>query len=417
MNLDFYKQQFDSLIAGISDEHDSLLNDRKRAFKYFTDNGFPQRNEEAWQFTDLKSIETETLALLKTEDKKLSDAHLANLKISDSNTIALVNGELDTELSNYPVENIDVKPISERNPLDKEKLNSPFVALNTSFRQGGYIINIKDKYDSKRPIHIINYVDGENGKVQFNQYNSIALDKNSSATIIEETIVQNNDIFLNNLTEIEINENANFEHMVLQNNDSKTLAINHYFIKQNDDSNYNAQFITKNGALIRNEVSINISGQNCNTNVYGLGLLERKDHIENYTNVIHQKPHCNSHQLYKYLLKDSSEGVFNGLVKVQKGAQQTESQQTNRNILLSKKALMNSNPQLEIYADDVKCGHGSATGELDDDAIFYLRCRGLDIDTAKSLLIEGFLNEIIDQIKNKDFRERVNTVLQNWLIK
>ena len=119
--------------------------------------------------------------------------------------------------------------------------------------------------------------------------------------------------------------------------------------------------------------------------------------------------------MFKYLLKDSAEGVFNGLVKVNQLAQQTDSQQTNRNILLSKKALMNSNPQLEIYADDVKCGHGSATGELDDDAIFYLRSRGLDIETAKSLLIEGFVKEIIDQIKNEQFRQRVNTILQNWL--
>jgi Fe-S cluster assembly protein SufD len=143
--------------------------------------------------------------------------------------------------------------------------------------------------------------------------------------------------------------------------------------------------------------------------------LEGKDHIENYSNVTHNKPNCNSHQLFKYLLKDSAEGVFNGLVKVNQLAQQTDSQQTNRNILLSKKALMNSNPQLEIYADDVKCGHGSATGELDDDAIFYLRSRGLDIETAKSLLIEGFVKEIIDQIKNEQFRQRVNNILQKWL--
>ena len=251
----------------------------------------------------------------------------------------------------------------------------------------------------------------------FNQYNSISVGKNGSVNVIEENIYNSKDTFINVVTDIELAQNSNIEYVVLQNNNAKSTTINHYFVRQSNDSNYNAQFITKNGALIRNELNVEIDGSNSSTNVHGLGLLEGKDHIENYTNVTHHKPNCNSHQLYKYLLRDSAEGIFNGLVKVNQLAQQTDSQQTNRNLLLSKKALMNSNPQLEIYADDVKCGHGSATGELDEEAIFYLRTRGLDVDTAKSLLIEGFVKEIIDQIKNEQFQQRVNTILQNWLEK
>ena len=142
-----------------------------------------------------------------------------------------------------------------------------------------------------------------------------------------------------------------------------------------------------------------------------------KDHVENYTVINHNKPNSNSRQLFKYILNKSSEGVFNGLVTVQPDAQKTDSQQTNKNILLSKKALMNSNPQLEIYADDVKCSHGSATGELDDDAIFYLRSRGIDLMTAKSLLIEGFAKEVIDKIKIDSVKEKLNVELQKWLTK
>jgi len=138
-------------------------------------------------------------------------------------------------------------------------------------------------------------------------------------------------------------------------------------------------------------------------------LLSSHDHIENYTVINHNKPNSNSQQMFKFILDDSSEGVFNGLVTVQPDAQKTDSQQTNKNILLSKKALMNSNPQLEIYTDDVKCSHGSATGELDDDAIFYMRSRGLDLMAAKTLLIEGFAKEVTDKIKIDSVREKLNS--------
>ncbi|MCK4904396.1 MAG: SufD family Fe-S cluster assembly protein, partial [Candidatus Marinimicrobia bacterium] len=163
------------------------------------------------------------------------------------------------------------------------------------------------------------------------------------------------------------------------------------------------------------DLNVQIDGENCDTDISGLSLLSGKDHIENYTVVSHNKPNSNSQQLFKYILDESSEGVFNGLVTVQPDAQKTDSQQTNKNILLSKNALMNSNPQLEIYADDVKCSHGSATGELDEDAIFYLRSRGIDPIAAKSLLIKGFAREVIDIIEINSVNEKLNTELLKWL--
>ena len=415
MNLDFYKEQFSNLLSGISDEPKSLLDERQNAFAWLADNGLPNKKDELWQYTDLSDFEKREYLLINGVSSKPSDNFLSKIKLSDSNRIVLLNGKIDLELSDYPDQDILIKSINERNPLDPNKLSNAFVALNTSMKQGGFIIQIDGQYNSDKPLHIINYVDDKHGQKLFNQYNNISLAKSCSVTIIEETIVNGNDVFHNTVTEIDLAENASIEHVVLQDNDAKSFGFNHYFVHQSNDSNYNAQFITKNGALIRNELNVDIDGSNCSTNVHGLGLLEGKDHIENYTNVTHQKPNCNSHQLYKYLLKDSAEGVFNGLVKVNQLAQQTDSIQTNKNILLSNKALMNSNPQLEIYADDVKCGHGSATGELDENAIFYLRSRGLDLETAKSLLIEGFVKEVIDHIKNDQFKQRVNTILQNWL--
>ena len=416
MNIDLYKEQFSTLLSGITDEDKGLLEAREKAFKWFTDNGLPSKKDELWQYTDLSNFGKNNYSLLVDEGSKPSKSELSKVKISDSNKILIINGKLNPTLSDYSKIHVKINNINDGEPLDSSKLNNAFLALNASMKQGGYHIQIDAGYNSEKPLHIINYIDGKQGKAILNQYNSISIAKNGSVTIIEETIVNNNDIFHNNLTEIDLDENASLEHTILQDNDAKSFAVNHYFVHQSNDSNYNAQSIIKNGALIRNELIVDIDGSNCTTNVYGLGLLEGKDHIENYTNVTHQKPNCNSLQLFKYLLKDSAEGVFNGLVKVNQYAQQTDSQQTNRNILLSKKALMNSNPQLEIYADDVKCGHGSATGELDEDAIFYLRSRGLDMEMAKSLLTEGFVKEIIDKISNDSLRERVNNILQNWLI-
>ncbi len=169
------------------------------------------------------------------------------------------------------------------------------------------------------------------------------------------------------------------------------------------------------GDLVRNDINVQIDGERCDTDISGLSLLSGKDHVDNYTIVSHNKPNSSSRQLFKYILDESSEGVFNGLVTVQPDAQKTDSQQTNKNILLSKNALMNSNPQLEIYADDVKCSHGSATGELDEDAIFYLRCRGIDLLAAKSLLVEGFAKEVIDKIKIDSVKEKLNAELFKWL--
>jgi Fe-S cluster assembly protein SufD len=223
------------------------------------------------------------------------------------------------------------------------------------------------------------------------------------------------ELFKNTVYNIQVDKNSTLSHILLQQNHTKSKDLNHIFVKQQDNSTYNTQMINIGGDLIRNDINVQIDGENCDTDISGLSLLTGKDHIENYTVVSHNKPNSNSQQLFKFILDESSEGVFNGLVTVQPDAQKTDSQQTNKNILLSKKALMNSNPQLEIFADDVKCSHGSATGELDDDAIFYLRSRGIDLLAAKTLLIEGFAKEVTAKIKIDSVKETLNKVLLNWL--
>lgn len=238
----------------------------------------------------------------------------------------------------------------------------------------------------------------------------IRLGKNSQVIIVEENInINHKASFRNTVYNIKVDENSTLSHILLQQNHAKSKELNHIFVEQQDNSTYNTQLINISGDLIRNDLNVQIDGENCDTDISGLSLLSGKDHVDNYTVVSHNKPNSNSRQLFKYILDESSEGVFNGLVTVQPDAQKTDSRQTNKNILLSKKALMNSNPQLEIYADDVKCSHGSATGELDEDAIFYLRSRGIDLMIAKSLLLEGFAKEVTDKIKIDSVKEKLNS--------
>jgi Fe-S cluster assembly protein SufD len=419
MKLENLKSQFDTFLSGLKNESTSLLDFRKETFNSFINNGYPSKKDENWQYTDLTSISKSNFDLLENTGIEPNKNIIDKISIQNSNRIVIQNGIFNKTLSQF-TDGISVKNVvdilSHNNINDFQNNTNSFVSLNNAFVNGGWHIDIKSKMTFAEPIHIINIITDARESVQNHQLNIINIGQNSSISIIEEYInTSQNKLFNNAVYNIDLEKNSKLDYTTFQDNKSDNINLNHIFVKQSNDSSYNAQFITKNGKLIRNDIDVQINGENCDTDISGLGLLDGIDHIENYTVVNHNKAHCNSKQLYKYILKDSSEGVFNGLVKVQSGAQQTDSHQTNRNILLSKKALMNSNPQLEIYADDVKCAHGSATGELDEDAIFYLRSRGIDLVTAKSLLIEGFAKEVVMKIKNEHFSDRINQVLLKWL--
>ena len=416
MSLDHYKAQFDSFISTIYDETEAVLEARRNAFNNFVKLGLPSKKQELWQFTDLSALTKTRFDIPKSPKPSIDVLKIENISIPNCNKIVIVNGIIDNKLSdfgNLSVKNVQDDQISNTDLSDN---TDSFVSLNNAFVNGGYHIEIDDNHSDNNPIHIINIVGDDKNYIQNHQLNIIKVGKNSSVSVIEEFISNGvSTQFYNAVNKIEISENSNLKYSIFQNNESNSIKFNNLFIHQKNDSSFSSQIITKNGSLIRNNVNIQINGKNCESNISGLGLLDGHDHIENYTIVNHNEPHCNSKQLFKYILKDSAEGVFNGLVKVLPDAQQTDSQQTNRNILLSKKALMNSNPQLEIYADDVKCAHGSATGELDEDSIFYLRSRGIDQTTAKSLLIEGFAKEVIELVDNDVFKNKINDILLRWL--
>ena len=422
MNLMQHKAQFETFLQSVSNEPHAVQDFRKTAFNNFLKIGFPSKRHENWRFTNLTSLSKTKFRFPNRELHKINNNKINDYFFDNSHRIVFIKGIFDAELStvNSFSEQIKIKNITEIFPeLGKQtsKNNTnPFILLNNAFLSGGYSIEIDSDYIEDKPLHILNIISDEKDDIQYHQQNLIKIGKNSQVSIIEENVNTNQkELFKNTVYNIQVDDNSMLSHILLQQNHAKSKDLNHIFVEQQENSTYKTQLINIGGDLIRNDLNVQIDGENCDTDISGLSLLSGKDHIENYTVVSHNKPNSNSQQLFKYILDESSEGVFNGLVTVQPDAQKTDSQQTNKNILLSKNALMNSNPQLEIYADDVKCSHGSATGELDEDAIFYLRSRGIDPIAAKSLLIKGFAREVIDIIEINSVNEKLNTELLKWL--
>ena len=410
------KSQFETFLQWQSYESQAMRDIRKDAFKNFLKIGYPTKKHENWRFTNLTSIAKTEYRFPNGGMSKIDDNIINEHSINNCHRIVFVNGKFNAELSAFDdiAKRITIKNISESfSDLNQNSTvydPNPFILLNNAFVTGGYYIEIDSNYIEDKPLHILNIISDNKDFIQHHHKNLIKIGMNSQVSIVEENVnVNHKGSFRNTVYNIKVDENSTLSHILLQNNLAKSNDINHIFTEQQDNSTYNMQLINIGGDLIRNDLNVQIDGENCTTDISGLSLLSGKDHVDNYTVVSHNKPNSNSRQLFKYILDESSEGVFNGLVTVQPDAQKTDSQQTNKNILMSKKALMNSNPQLEIYADDVKCSHGSATGELDEDAIFYLRSRGIDLMTAKSLLIEGFAKEVTDKIKIDSVKEKLNS--------
>ena len=212
-----------------------------------------------------------------------------------------------------------------------------------------------------------------------------------------------------------LKENSHLTIYKLQNENSETSHISTEQVYQEGDSKFNVNTITMGGELVRNNLNIIIDAMNCETNLNGLYLTEGKQHVDNHTLVDHRKPHCQSNELYKGVMKGQSTGVFNGKVFVRQDAQKTNAFQSNKNILLSDDSSIRSKPELEIYADDVKCSHGSTTGQLDEEGIFYLRSRGISEANAINLLMNAFASDVVNKITSKAFKEKIDALLEERL--
>ena len=289
------------------------------------------------------------------------------------------------------------------------------IAFNGAFAQDGFFMYVPENVILDKPVQLVNIMRAD---VDFMavSHNVIILEKGAKAQLLVCDHTVDEVRFLSNrVTEVFVAENATYEHYKLENTHNKTTNLSTLLIDQDSSSNVLANVITLHNGVTRNMIEIDVDGEHCETSLCGMVIGDKNQQVDNFTSIIHNKPNCNSRELFKYVLDDTSKGAFTGKLYVAKDAQKTAAFQTNRNILLKKTAKMRTKPQLEIYADDVKCSHGATIGSLDETALFYMRQRGISADEARLLLMFAFTNDVIENIRIPALQDRIKLLVEKRL--
>lgn len=413
--LENIKQEFQSYEHSAKNEKEtSFLKMRREAFDAFQHLGFPTTKNEEWKYTNLKTITDKGFESNQNSSSAAKSFLLQNeIYNLQFNKLVFVNGIFDVSLSSVIEKDSSVfitnilsaqknhlsifeKHFGKYAKFENEAMN----ALNTALLNDGAFIYVPEKKLVEHPILIINISDSSETNVLVQPRNLIVIEKNASVKLVETCFsVGENSSFTNTVSEIFVGENSNLEHYKIQNQTGESYQNNYTQLFQEANTNINHITLTLDGTLVRNNLHFYMNGENCNSLLYGLYVTGNKNHVDNHTRVDHAKPNCYSNELYKGILKDKSTAVFNGKIMVHLDAQKTNAYQRNQNILLSDEATINTKPQLEIFADDVKCTHGATVGQLNDEAMFYLRSRGIPEDEARKMLLNAFADEIAELIK------------------
>jgi Fe-S cluster assembly protein SufD len=290
------------------------------------------------------------------------------------------------------------------------------IALNTIGHAGGIFLNIPNNTILNQSIQILHISTGASGETLIQPRNLILTGKNVDVKIIErhQSITKNN-ILTNSVTEIYVDENTHYYHYKIQNDNANASLIDNTFVSQNRYSNAYVNTFSFGGNITRNNLAFALNGENAVANLDGIALLSENQHVDNFTFVDHKVPNCDSHELYKGIYDDSSKGVFTGKIMIRKDAQNSNGNQENNNLVLSEKAQINTKPQLEIYADDVKANHGCTIGQLDEEALFFMRSRGIPLKESKALLMYAFASEALRNVKIKELETLINKFIANKL--
>ncbi len=395
---------------------------RQSARLRFRDLSFPTPKTEDWRFTNvapLLKIPFEPAPWVTVDARVLPPMLNAS-----AIRLVFVNGVLSEGLSCGSVPaGIEVGSLESTGPEQtlriKEVLGLAdykgqiFTTLNTSFLQDGAFIVVAEGKVVSEPIEVI-YLSVPGGKTTVTHPRTVIVaGKQSQVTVVERYLQgpETGVYFTNAVTEIALGDKAIVDHYKVQNEGPQAYHIASTQVAQAAGSHFTTHYLALGGDLVRNEVRVRFDGEGCEATVNGLYLGRGQQHLDNYTVIDHAKPHCNSHELYKGILNDKAQGVFNGKIFVRPDAQKTDAKQTNKVLLLSDSATINTKPQLEIFADDVKCTHGATVGQLDAESIFYLRSRGIGLDEARALLTFAFANDIIGRIKIEALRADLEQVV------
>lgn len=408
--------QREQLLNGNSETPINIL--RQDAMSRFAELGFPTIRNEEWKYANIMPalslpFVSPKHSTLTTDEVK--EFHLEGIK---ANIIVFVNGYYASEHSSIISDGVTISTTSQalKNAENASKFgeisgykNETFTALNTALVTDGAWITIPDKAILDYPIHILMITDAREYAPIFHPRHTIHCGANSQAHIIYSShTIGDNSGFTNSVTEVSLGQNAVLRQYIIQNDNDSAYSVNSSYVNQERDSNYSAVTISLGGKFIRNNHTARLAGENSEANFYGLVLGTGKQLVDNHTLADHATPHCQSNELYKYILDDRSTGVFNGKIIVRPDAQKTNAYQSNKTILLSDTATINTKPQLEIFADDVKCSHGATSGQLDEESLFYLRSRGIPADKARALLLHAFATDVLNHITLAPLRDALD---------
>lgn len=385
------------------------------AIRYLEDKGIPNNKHEDYKYCNIEAVLRKEFKAVEQSFNELTNADIAPLKIDEAINLVVVNGVYNEGLSEKMiVKGLTVNSLNELSTSEKALLCSQaksdtdaLIALNTAFSANGLFLQIDKNNIIPMPLHVI-YVNSGNANIVTNTRSFINVQANAQATLIESFYnIGSAKVFSNFVGEKFVGENAKLTCHTFQNEGALSYSVNTNQVKINKYSNYSNTTMTLSGELVRNNHNVVLADSNCEAHLNGLFISNGTQQIDNHTLIDHQMPHCESNELYKGIAKDKSIGTFNGKIFVRKDAQKTNAYQSSKNILMSDDATINTKPQLEIYADDVKCSHGTSTGKIDTEALFYLKARGIGEDSARKLLLQAFAQELIDKIEIPSLQERV----------
>jgi Fe-S cluster assembly protein SufD len=427
---DWYISNFQLMERGLNGGASSALHKfRKEAIEKFETLEFPTSKTEEWRFTNIVPLLKYNFKPSMLIDKtKLSKEEIAKFLIPglDAYTAVFIDGFFSKEFSNLPsMKGIKTASLKEIEPeyitknLGKvAQVDTIFDALNASLLSDGLYVEIADNIILDKPFYMLFISGAKENYILSQTRNVIIAGNNSQAKFIEGFYSLNdNKNFTNSVTELHLKDNAIVDYYRVQQESDEVYHISKVRSDQLNGSVLNLKTFTFGNALVRNEVYTGLNGQGAEAHLYGAYIADKERLVDNFTVVDHLKPHCTSNQLYKGILDGKSRVVFSGRIRVEKDAQKTNAYQSNKNLALSSEALVDSKPQLEIFADDVKCTHGATIGQLEDESMFYLQSRGISEATARMILIQAFTAEILDSVEIESLREYLNLAMTNKLKK
>ena len=410
MSISNYKVEFEKMLNR-NYFSKSLHPYRKEAFTQLEKTGFPTQKWENWRFTNVSNISDGEFMISEISDAPQTTPDIDSYQMEGVDTVVIYNGHYQKDISSIPngVNLLSGSEYMERkNGNFNRANNSPFDLLNTAFTDSGMCIVLEKNTLVKSPIRIL-FISNGDRSIMVNPRVNVDIGESSSLTFIEQHVGDATSFFQNESVFITLGNNAQLNHVRIQSNSEFTQNISNLNVNQAADSQYEFFQLVDGSKLGRSDICVQLDGENAQCNINSLTLSKNNQHIDNNIIVNHNSAQTHSSQFVKSILFDTSTGVFNGRTVVHENAQKITAQQTNKNILLSKKAKMNANPQLEIYADDVKCSHGSTTGQIDEDALFYLQSRGINKQDAMELMVAGFANEVLDKIPHPEIKKAIYT--------